>query len=433
MLLTIETGALATTVYRLPFKWAVVSIVVGTFLGSIFMALHSAQGARLGVPQMIQTRGQFGSLGSLLVVGLVIIMYLGFFASNLVVGGQALHLMVPVIPHNLGIFAIGALSVAAAILGHDLIHAYARVMTYVCGLVLLFAFFWIVEIHGLPTDFFSRNEVTTYGVLGAISIAALWQIACAPYVSDYSRYMPADTGPRSAFWATYWGASLSTIVSMTLGVIVGLCVSGRDVIASLDELLDGTGSLVLVVFSLGIAANNSMNLYCGTLASLTFGQTILSSWSPKASGRAVAATILFVLSMAMAVLARDSFLIQYTNFILLLLYVLVPWTAINLVDYYFIQHGDYDVDSFLRKDGGIYGRVNGIAVGSYLLGILAQVPFMSTPLFTGKIASLMHGADLSWIVGLSVAGPVYYCAARMRKSRSPGGGEAVAKVSRSRA
>ena len=39
---------------------------------------------------MIQTRGQFGSLGSLLVVGIVIVMYVGFLASNLVLGGEAL-------------------------------------------------------------------------------------------------------------------------------------------------------------------------------------------------------------------------------------------------------------------------------------------------------------------------------------------------------
>jgi purine-cytosine permease-like protein len=29
-----------------------------------------------------------------------------------------------------------------------------------------------------------------------------------------------------------------------------------------------------------------------------------------------------------------------------LLYVLVPWTAINLVDYYLVAHGEYHVESF---------------------------------------------------------------------------------------
>jgi NCS1 family nucleobase:cation symporter-1 len=75
MMLTVTTGALATTLYGQPFWFAVVGIVVGNLLGAVLMALHSAQGPRLGVPQMVQTRGQFGSYGSLLVIALVIFMY----------------------------------------------------------------------------------------------------------------------------------------------------------------------------------------------------------------------------------------------------------------------------------------------------------------------------------------------------------------------
>ncbi|MBX4145704.1 cytosine permease, partial [Ralstonia pickettii] len=91
MMLTIVTGSLATTVFKQPFWWAALATLVGSLIGAVFMALHSAQGPQLGVPQMIQTRGQFGSFGALLVVGLVVVMYVGFFASNCVFGGQALH------------------------------------------------------------------------------------------------------------------------------------------------------------------------------------------------------------------------------------------------------------------------------------------------------------------------------------------------------
>jgi NCS1 family nucleobase:cation symporter-1 len=88
MLLTIVTGGLAVTVFALPFGWATAALALGNLVGAVFMALHSAQGPTLGVPQMIQTRGQFGSLGSLLVIGIVIVMYVGFLSSNLVLGGQ---------------------------------------------------------------------------------------------------------------------------------------------------------------------------------------------------------------------------------------------------------------------------------------------------------------------------------------------------------
>src|SRR5208283_3022341 len=133
MLLTIVTGGLAVTVFALPFAWAVVGLGLGNLVGAIFMALHAAQGPTLGVPQMIQTRGQFGSLGSLLVVGIVIVMYVGFLASNLVLGGEALASMVPGWSDTPGIALVGILSVIAAIWGHDLIHAYARAMSYVGG------------------------------------------------------------------------------------------------------------------------------------------------------------------------------------------------------------------------------------------------------------------------------------------------------------
>jgi nucleobase:cation symporter-1, NCS1 family len=92
--------------------------------------------------------------------------------------------------------------------------------------------------------------------------------------------------------------------------------------------------------------------------------------------------------------------------------VLVPWTAINLVDYYLLRQGRYDVESFFRHDGGIYGRVNRIAVGCYVLGILVQIPFIDNPLYSGPVARAAGNVDLSWIVGLIVTGPAYYWLAK---------------------
>ena len=63
MPLTIVTGALTTAVFGLNFWASVVAIVIGNLLGAIFMALHSAQGPKLGIPQMIQSRAQYGVLG----------------------------------------------------------------------------------------------------------------------------------------------------------------------------------------------------------------------------------------------------------------------------------------------------------------------------------------------------------------------------------
>jgi nucleobase:cation symporter-1, NCS1 family len=418
MLLTIITGGLAVTVFGLPFGWAVLGLAVGNFVGGIFMALHAAQGPTLGVPQMVQTRGQFGSLGALLVVGIVIVMYVGFLASNIVLGGEALASLAPGMSDTPGIVLVAILGVIATIYGYDLIHAYTRVMSYVSGLVLLLSVVWIVRVHGLPPDFLSRNALSAAGLLGTISVSALWQISYAPYVSDYSRYMPHDTGPAAAFWASYWGCTLGSLLPMILGATVGLAAPpGQSLVHGLALLTAGIAPLVLIVFSVGIAASNAMNLYCGALSTLTFGQTLFPSWSPGPKARSVVALMLCGFALAGAILSKNSFLANYEEFILLLLYVLVPWTAINLVDYYLVRHGEYDVDSFFRRDGGIYGRVNGAAVTCYVLGILVQLPFVASALYTGPIARAIGGIDLSWIVGLAVTSPVYYALAKRAQSR----------------
>ncbi|MFJ5958794.1 purine-cytosine permease family protein [Paenarthrobacter sp. NPDC092416] len=423
MIMTIVTGGLATTVFGLGFVPAIVGIIIGNIVGGIFMALHSAQGPQLGVAQMIQTRGQFGSFGALLIVVIVVVMYVGFFAANLVFGGEAMAAVSPGISVDAGIVIIGVVSVIATIFGYRLIHAYARILSVAAGLALLLAFVWILVVHGLPASFLEQGNFNWVGFMGTISVSALWQLAYAPYVSDYSRYMPQGTGSAPAFWASYSGCVLGTLFPMILGALVGtlaMTMSGGDVeiVGSLGALLQPWTLIIVGIFCLGVAASNAMNLYCGVLCTLTIGQTFKPTWLPRAKTRSIAAIILFVVAVSIALFARDNFILFYTNFLSFLMYVLVPWTAINLVDYYLLRHGDYRVEDFFKRDGGVYGRFNWVAIGSYVAGALIQVPFSATAIYTGPLAAALGGVDISWIVGLVVVAPLYYIAARVFRKKT---------------
>jgi NCS1 family nucleobase:cation symporter-1 len=410
MLLTVVTGALATSVYGLPFWLSVIAIVIGNLIGAVFMALHSAQGPRLGVPQMVQTRGQFGSYGSLLVIVIVVVMYVGFFASNLVLAGQSLNVLTSGISVDAGILIVGAVSVVVTIFGYDLIHAYARLMTYLAGAALLLTFIWIVGVHGVGHGFGSFGHASVAGFIGTVTVAALWQIAYAPYVSDYSRYMPADTGAKPAFWASYWGCSLGSILPMILGAMIG--VNTGDMVSGLHTETGAVASLVIIIFTVTIAMTNSMNIYGGALSMIAIGQTFKPAWLPRAVTRAVLTIVIYIAAVVPAIVSQNNFLVSYSNFILLLMYVLVPWTAINLIDFYLVRHGNYDVSQFYRGDGGIYGRFDWISIGCYLIGIAIEVPFVNTTMFEGPIAKQLNGVDISWIVCLIVISPLYYLAAK---------------------
>jgi NCS1 family nucleobase:cation symporter-1 len=47
-----------------------------------------------------------------------------------------------------------------------------------------------------------------------------------------------------------------------------------------------------------------------------------------------------------------------------------------------------------------------------------QLPFVASPLYTGRIARALGGIDLSWIIGLAVTGPVYYWLASRAQARA---------------
>jgi NCS1 family nucleobase:cation symporter-1 len=269
-----------------------------------------------------------------------------------------------------------------------------------------------VLVHGLPGNFMAMNSFSAAGFFSMVSVGALWQIAYAPYVSDYSRYMPYGTGAKQAFWASYWGCSLGSIFPMILGAMLGLVAANADPVGGLTTFTGVAAIPIVIIFSVGIAGTNAMNLYCGVLSTITLIHTFIPSWKAGAAARAVTAIIITLIGVAIALFAAGNFLTNYTNFILLLLYVLVPWTAINLVDFYLVRHGEYDVSAFFTAEGGIYGRFNKSAIFCYILGILIQLPFVSTELYTGPIATALNGVDLSWIVGIALISPIYYFMAK---------------------
>lgn len=420
MPLTFVTGALAPVAFGLPFAASIAAILLGNLVGALFMALHSAQGPRLGVPQMIQSRGQYGMIGAVVVIVIAVFMYVGFFASNLILGGQSINQLIPGVSTDWGIVICGLVSLVITVFGYDLIHAVNKWATVLFGGAMLLALAIIIG-RGLPTHFFTAGSFTWGGFIGTAATAGiLWQIAYAPYVSDYSRYMPSGDSVRATFWFSYFGVVLGSVLPMILGVFVGLASSNPDQISAIHQLTAGAGWLIMLVFALGIMDTNSINLYGGMLCSITVGQTFRHRWLPRATTRGVVSTIIVAISLIGALAFQSTFLTSYVNFILFLLYVLIPWTAINLVDYYLIRHGQYDVPSFFRPDGGVYGRVNWPTLAIYLFGVGIQIPFVNTTLFEGPVARALGGTDLSWLVGLVVIIPLYYFVARSRLGRQAG-------------
>jgi nucleobase:cation symporter-1, NCS1 family len=83
-------GAVVVSI-GLTFWWELIAIAAGTLIGALLIALHATQGPKLGVPQTIQSRAQFGFYGSAFLFPCVLLLNVGFIAAQLVIQAQAMQ------------------------------------------------------------------------------------------------------------------------------------------------------------------------------------------------------------------------------------------------------------------------------------------------------------------------------------------------------
>jgi len=406
---TVATGALAIAL-GLNLGWAIGAILIGNLAGAIYMATHSIQGPRLGVPQMLQSRAQFGMYGASLPLIIVVIMYVGFFISSDVLGGEALHSLIHVTDAE-GVMICSALILLGTWIGYNLIHAYNRVMA-VLSLGVFIA--CLVEvIHHIPAHLPAATSVNYGTVLLVISISVSWQLTWAPYVSDYSRYLPESTPSRRTFWYTYVGSAIGASFVMIVGALAAL-IAYTSVATNAPNFLAGLFPsakwLFLLIFVLGVFSANVENIY-GAFLTFFAGISQSGKSAEGVRGRLIATTLLTLVGTVAAIYVTAHFLTDLTNFILFLLYFLIPWTAINLTDYYLLHHGHYDISQFFRPNGR-WGKVSWTALIIFVVTIAIEIPFMNSTIYEGPVAHAMKGADIAWIIGFLFASGAYYLTSR---------------------
>jgi len=394
--------------------WSLIAILTGVLTGTFFMAFHSAQGPQLGLPQMIQSRPQFGYIGALLVWLFAYLQYAGFNVFNTILAGQSASTTTG-IGEKVGIVIAMLLAVAIALIGYDFIHRVEQGLTYT--FIVIFGVFTIgaMATLGLPAGALDPGKFDAVAFLTQFGVTAGYQISWAIYVSDYSRYLPPDVTVRKTFWWTYWGSGLGAAWLMGLGALLAASAGDAfDTVKSIETtangVFDGFGTIVLLFAAVGLVSVTALNLYGG---SLTFISAIDSfkRVRPTLGVRITTIGVTAGLSLVVALVSSESFLTNFENFLLLILYLFIPWTAVNLVDYYVVRRGHYAVEEIFKPDG-IYGRWGWRGILAYAIGFACMVPFFSTPSFTGPIAKAMDGADLSLFIGLPIAGGLYLLFAR---------------------
>ncbi|MFE2431635.1 purine-cytosine permease family protein [Streptomyces sp. NPDC059373] len=395
--------------------WSLLAIACGTLLGTFFMAFHSAQGPQLGLPQMIQSRPQFGYVGALLVWLFAYVQYAGFNVFNTILAGEALHTTL----HGGVKVWVAVVTLAAfviALVGYDVIHRAERILTYTFLVVFgIFTVGLLLTLH-YPAGSFDLGAFKATPFLAQFGVVAGYQISWAIYVSDYSRYLPPDVTVRKTFYWTYFGSALGGIWLMMLGALLAAS-AGKDfdtigsINAAGDKVFSGFGAIVLLFAALGLLSVTALNMYGGSLTLISAIDSF-KKVRPTLGVRLVTIGLTAALSLVGALLATSHFLENFNNFLLLVLYLFIPWTSVNLMDYYVVRRGHYAIAEIFNPRG-IYGRWGWHGIISYLVGFAVMVPFFAVgTLYVGPAAKALGGADISLFIGLPVAALLYWLLTR---------------------
>ena len=386
--------------------WTIVATVLGSLFGTFFMAFHSAQGPQLGLPQLVQSRPQFGYLGAAITVwAFALVNYVAYNTSDAILSGDAMNVLFA-FDTRVGYFLAGGIAAVVALYGYRWIHLANRALAWPLFAVLALLTIGSLRETGLGAQPFALGPFNPSAFMTIFTIVAGFQLGWAPYVSDYSRYLPANVGVRSTFWWTYLPSGLSAIWVFAVGAMASATAPGAG-----DRLFPGFGWVAVLGLLMGLLSIMAINQYGGMMALIS----IRDSFKPVRSSprlRAIGIAIMFVLVWGIAhFVGVERFNLFYGNVLIFLAYAFTPWTAINLVDYFFVRRGLYVIREIFAP-AGIYGRWGWRGNVAYVVTLAAMVPFMVTEPFTGPAAVALGGVDYSLFVGLPLAGVLYWVLCR---------------------
>jgi purine-cytosine permease-like protein len=232
-----------------------------------------------------------------------------------------------------------------------------------------------------------------------------WGISWVTWASDYSRFVPRAAPSASVFWYSYVGMFVPSVWLAILGATIASTTLDTDPARMVSAVFGGLTSLLVLLLVLhGPVATNILNVYSAALAALSMGLRLSRTAVALVAGIVgYLVTIYFI--------SQPSFARAFDNWMISLLLWMSPWAGVVMADFFIARRRRIDVAELYREpERSSYGDVNWGAIVAFVVGLVAgwSVEDGLVPALQGPISTrLLAGADLSWLVGIVVAGGLY--------------------------
>ena len=126
-----------------------------------------------------------------------------------------------------------------------------------------------IRFGSLPAKETSMTAPTACWIVVGAALLVIDMLSWAPFVSDYTRYLPADTSGKRLFWTIYLGNVITTIISGVPSACTWppCCRTCRRSPRSARS----PAKWALVMLVLSLIGSDTLNAYTGGFQVLAFG------------------------------------------------------------------------------------------------------------------------------------------------------------------
>jgi purine-cytosine permease-like protein len=409
---------------------AVTSIVAGLALGTLVTAPLALLGPRTGTNNPVSSGAHFGVRGRVVGSALTLLFALAYAAISVWTGGDALVASAARLvgtPEGDGALAAGYALIAAgmvgvALYGHATVVALQKALVPLVGVLLALG----------VVAFAARFDVGYGGgeyVLGgfwetwalSVVIAAAGPLSYAPSLGDYSRRISHRRhSDRRVLAAAAAGVFGGLLVTALFGAFTAVAFGAVGDSYVLDLVAFAPGWYVLGVLLIGLIGSmgqGPLNLYATGLD--------MESLVPRL--RRVDTTLITSV-VAVALVFLGTFVLDAVDSITAITLILNglagPWVAVNLVGFFLARRRRYDpvdLQAFAAgRRGGRYwfaGGWNPRALIAWAAGSAFGLLAVSSSLYTGPLADVAGGVDVSLLGSGAIAAAVYAVALAIAPER----------------
>jgi len=386
------------SVLNLPFADAMFVLVIGCVLGSALPAATAMLGPKTRLSQMEAGRFSMGRTGKKLPAFLN---WAGAIGWDVIVNTFSASALVAVstqcgfaMPFGLALGLLVVAQMFIGIYGHHLIQDTSKYLGALLG--LLFAVIGLIAMHraGTPTGGDQSSLKNIFS--GLVLLIAFNATGWATYTADYTRYLPPKTPGRTVFLAVFGGLFISFFVQVFFGYMCASAVTEQTpegIVKALQALAGHFSPLVLLVIAVSAIPVNAVNDNSAAYSLMSAGFRF---------PRPVSAALGAVLGYFICLLASDSFMQFFENFLYLFAHWIAPWAAIILVHWYMVGRKEQITPSGITRGCVIFVAVSALSI--FL--------FSANSLYMGVLSGLFDGVDIGPYIGFVTASLIYYLSLR---------------------